>query len=446
MKYFTALFFALAMLPARGVAAPVPSHIPTWAFDERFAEGADASSSDVRRYLTYAEGGLGNDKAVRDCRGSGACSSVFYFDPGLAYYSTTCPFSADKELFANAREDWFVHLPGYSDTEHRVQGSYVQTCKGMRVTVPVYVVNQNNPQVGAFFAQYLQNNANDWDYYEMDDTSSSLVTQTYGPGGGFCKGAGTINGLCNRTQEMLSDADVINAHSSFVSRLRHRNGAPMRLFYNGVSFSTQGPHIELLRLNPQFAGAFCENCVVNNGTLRANMYAKVLDAMGMIAQQTNAAFVELNTGKSPAGSEDQIAQRLVTTAMAWLGFVDNRTIVFPNLEFNTKNLAVWPENDIYPTQPMETMRRGNSDLSIAPSVWRREFAQCYLRGVAIGPCAAIVNGSGDSVTPSASWFRERFAHSVSLNGGDALNGGTLQLNAQPAFTPVAAGHAALYVR
>lgn len=446
MKFFVALVFAFSALPLSALAAQAPTHIPTWAFDQRFAEGKDASSSDVRRYLTYAESGFGNDKPVRDCRGSGACSSVFYFDPGFVYYSDVCPFSgSDKEVFANASENWFLHLPGYSDQAHRVQGTYVKTCKGMRITANVYALNQNNPAVAQFFAQYLRRNADNWDYLMMDDTKSTLKGQTYGPGGGFCKGAGTLNGYCDRTQEFSSDTDVQNAHGSFVSRLKHGSGMPMRLFYNGVGFGASGPEVQTLRSSSQFVGVICENCVVNNGTLRSNMYAKVLDAMTQVGQIPNASFVEQNTGKSPPGSDDQISQRLVTTAMAWLGFIDNRTVVFPNLEFNTTNLAVWPENDIYPTKPLQTMRGGNADLSVGPSVWRREFAQCYLRGTPIGPCAAVVNGSSGSVTPSQSWFSARLSHAVALNGGDALSGGSVDLKSAPVGA-IAPGHAALLVR
>ncbi len=448
MKYLIAILCALTLLPATAPAATVPMHIPTWAFDQNFAQGKDATPAQVQRYLTYAQSGLGNDKPVKDCRGAGGCSSVFYFDPGFVYDSKLCPFSGDKDFIAAAREDWYVHLPGYSDQAHRAQGVYTQNCKGVPTQVPVYEINQANPAVGAYFSAYLQRVADGWDYYMMDDTSSSLITQLYGPGGGFCKQAPEMkNGWCNKTQEYQSDADLVNAHVSFVQRLRHSNGTPMKAFYNGVSFGTNGqPRIELVRLSPQFVGALCEGCVVSGGTLRANMYGKVLDAIAIINQTPGAAFVEQNTGKSPPGSDDQIAQRLVTTSMAWLGFKDNRTIVFPNLEFNTKNLAVWPENDIYPTNPVESMSRGNADLSVAPSVWRREFSNCYLRGVPIGPCAAIVNGSSSSVTPSPSWFRLRFGHALGLSGSDALNGGTVQLSSLRAYTAIPPARAAIYLR
>ena len=44
---------------------------------------------------------------------------------------------------------------------------------------------------------------------------------------------------------------------------------------------------------------------------------------------------------------------------------------------------------------------GHNDIQVAPGVYRREFKQCYNRGVLIGQCAAIVNttGSGFHVGP-----------------------------------------------
>jgi hypothetical protein len=172
----------------------------------------------------------------------------------------------------------------------------------------------------------------------------------------------------------------------------------------------------------------------------------VLDAMAQANAIPNAQFVELNTGKSPAGSADQIDQRVVTTAVAWLGFRDGRTVVWPNLEFNTRNLAVWPEDQLYPTGAVQTMSSGAGDLQVAPTVWRREFAACYRGGAAIGPCAAVLNGSNSLVTVSPSWFRSRFGHSVQLRGGDALSGGTIDLNGPGGGVVVQPGRAVLLVQ
>lgn len=424
----------------------IPPHILTWAFDERFAQGEGASADAVRRLVTYALGGLGNDKAVNDCARSRACHSVFYFDPALVYDSSACPFSGDKEVLAVAREDWFVHIPGYDDQAHRVQGTYAQNCKGERIQVPVYELNQSNPAVGAYFASYLQRNADAWDYYEMDDTSSTLVSQFYGPGGGFCKAAGMVNGWCTQTREIPDDAALGQAHTMFISRLRHTDGRPMRFFFNGISFDAQSGGQWPLISAAQMKGALCENCVISAGAFRPTMYAKTLAAMARVNEIDGKQFVELTTGSSPPGSDDQIAQRLVTTAVAWLGFKDGHTVVWPDLETNTHNLAVWPEDQIYPAGAVQSMQAGPGDLEVAPSVWRREFAACYRSGAPIGPCAAVLNGAAAPVQVSSSWFRSRFSHALVLRGGDTLSGGSLDFTSSPGNVTIAPGQAVLLVR
>ncbi len=428
------------------VPARVPPHIPTYAYDQRYAQGSNASPDQVRRYLTYAQSGLGNNKAQLDCAGSGGCSSVFYFNPAFVYDSSVCPFSASKDFLAAARESWFVHLPGTQDKAHRVHGTYTQNCKGTPLQVPVYVVNQSNPEVAAFFRDYLRRNADSWDFYNMDDTSTTMDRQFYGPGGGFCKEAiGMPNGICTSTAEIADDRSLQQAHETFVNALRKTNGSQMKFFYNGVGFGPEGPRIALLS-NSQFVGAICEGCVVATGTLRTAMYAKVLDAMAAVNKMPRVSFVELNTGASPEGSDDQIAQRLVTTAMAWLGFKPGQTIVWPNLEYNTRNLAVWPEDNIYPAGPLQTMNDSSRELQVAPLVWRREFNACFNNSRPIGPCAAVVNGSAAPVTVSSSWFRNRFDHALQLRGGDSLNGGSLDFTSAPSAVTLAPGHAILLIR
>jgi hypothetical protein len=436
------LFLALTLAAVAPVQ--IPNHIPTFAYDERSAQGENASSVDVRRLLTYGVGGLGNDKAVRDCQGSNQCFSVFYFDPHLVYDSQQCPYSGDRQFLAAASEDWFIHQSGYNDLVHRLHGTYTQTCKGQAITIPVYAVNVSNPAVQRYYASYLQQNGDTWDYYEMDDTATTVTDALYGPGGGFCKGMGTANGWCTTSQEIADDNAVEQSQKDFVDALNHRDGRPMRFVYNNIKF---GPNarLSLLLTSPRIVGAICENCIVNNGAFRPEMYARVLDAMATVDSVKGKQFVELNTGNSPDGSDDQIAQRLVTTAVAWLGFADGQTVVWPNLEFKSHNLAVWPEDQIYPTQPVQTMAKSNSELSVMPSVWRREFRACYMNGKAIGPCAAVLNGSKSPVVPAGSWFRSSLGHSVALHGGDALSGGSVDFRSTP-IGAVAAGRAMLLVR
>jgi hypothetical protein len=432
--------------------ADVPLHIPTWAYDEYWAEGANASSADVGKYVTYAEGGLGNGKAPSDCFGSPKeCYSVWYLNPHLIYDSPACPQAADQKFLSAASENWFVHEQGYNDSSHRVEGTYPQTCQGQRINIPVYVANFSNPAVIRFYANYLQRNADQWDYYFLDDSKPSVVDQMYGPSGGMCRGQSTANNWCNTTQEFETDQAVMQAHSTFVSALNHRNGTPMLFFLNGMRFSgtDKSNDYTMLEESNRFLGASCENCAISGGTFRTNMYRPVLDAMAQIDGLTGKSFLLLDTGSSPPGSSDQIEQRLVTTAIVWLGYRDGHTVVWPNLEDNTKGLAVWPEDEIYPSEPLESMAHSASDIEVAPGIWRREFARCYNARRPIGPCAAVLNSNASPVVIQRNWLRESYGHTIQLDGGDILSGGSISMSTAlftPNVTSVPGGRAVLLAR
>lgn len=429
--------------------AVIPAHITTWAYDEYWARGANGTTAQVRQYLSYAQGGLGNNKAAVDCTGSGACKSVFYFDPHMIYDNSQCGNeSVDVKAFLNAaNETWFVHEAGYTDYAHRLRGSYNQSCNGA-ATIPVWAINTSNPSVATYFQSYMHTYAGQFDDFFMDDTSGAVLTQFFGPGGGFCQDA--TNHMCTSTQELPTDASVVNEHATLANALTHTDGSPMQGVFNGFNFSNGYPSdLNVVQASNHFIGIVCENCVVDQGVLQPSMYASMLNAMAEVNTIPGASAIELNSGSSAAGSATQLAQRAVTTAIAWLGYSDGHTIVWPDLEANTQNLEIFPENSIYPASPLQTMHTGAMDLAVANGVYRREFVNCYNSTAPIGACAAIVNASGSTVTVQASWLQQTYGHTVQMTGGDIPSGGTISLTTQPFAvnsTTIAPGQAILIVR
>ncbi len=411
------------------IVETAPYHIATWGYDQFRAQGSRASAADVVKLLTYAETGPRNEKAMRDCHSiAGGCKAVLYFDPNRAYDSPGCPYPEDANLLAQMDESWFVHQTGYNDSAHRVHGTHKQKCQGTVTRINVWSINISSPAVQAYFRNFLQQSGDGYDLYYMDDMGADLVDQFYFSGRGGCDPSGR---LCTSTQEFAGDKGLQQAAASFVNSMTHRNGAPMDFIFNGLSFNGRPvADTRLLDASKHFIGASCEGCATSGTTVHPDNYVRILNTMAQFDKRS-AIFVLLSYGNAPAGSAQQLQQRFVTTALTWLGYRDNCTVVWPDLESNTTNLAVWPEDLIYPSSPLQTMSEAASDLQVAPKVWRREFASCYLKGTPVGGCAAILNASDVDLVVQNSWLSATYKHVISASGGDVLSAGVISLNGNP---------------
>ena len=366
--------------------------------------------------MTYA---YGNTKSVADCHAyANGCNAVAYIDPNHLY-DGPCGWKPDVDALAAASESWFVHEPGYSDSAHRVHGAKSFSCG----TSNIWEMNPNSTGLQAWYRNYLQTNADNYDDYFIDDDSMMVVNEGWFPSGGGCS---PWPALCHSTQEIATDAAEVLAHSNFVNAMSHRDGSPMRFFYQGSSFNYALDSSAFITTT-SFIGLTCEGCVATDpDVVRPSQYTKVLNGMAA----TNAspgAYVLISHGSAPTGSVNQILQRLVTTGIVWLGYSQGHTIVWPNVEDNTTNLAVWPENLIYPSAPLQSMSVSANDLRVAAGVYRREFASCFQKSIAIGPCAAIVNANVNAVTIQSGWLSQTYRHAVTLSGGDQLSGGVANI-------------------
>ena len=149
-----------------------------------------------------------------------------------------------------------------------------------------------------------------------------------------------------------------------------------------------------------------------------------------------------------------------------LGYSPGHLVDWADLERGSNNLAVWPEEGIYPTAPVQSMGTpggsnclagtgdvcssgGHNDLQLVPGVYRREFAACYDQKVAIGACATIVNTTAAPVIVASSWLTGSYAHQVTFNGGDVQSGGRISPTGAtftPGTTTVGAQDAILLTR
>ena len=178
---------------------------------------------------------------------------------------------------------------------------------------------------------------------------------------------------------------------------------------------------------------------MSNGTL-TSYYSSLLDEMAKV-DGTTQDFIVLLSYDSSAG----VQGRLVQAATELLGYAGSHIVSWSDLEDSGANLAVWPEEGIVPTAPIQSMTAptgvgclagqgvtcsngGHNNLQVAPGVYRREFGDCYDQGSSIGPCAALVNTTGTPVTIQTSWLSQSYGHELTLSGGDVQSGGAVNPN------------------
>ena len=402
---------------------PVPAHVPTWAYADHCNGGTGAPVALVRQWVSYAESNCGaiDLNVLTDC-GTGTaqyCTSVQYVDPNRIYGQGSVPIAP------NALESWWLHEPGYSDSQHRLS---VSGYGGG------FFLNQANPAVDGWFQNFLRVGYNGYDALMVDDTSAALSEELYGSG-------------ANSSQELNSNAQLISAHEQLASSLTHVDGSPFVQIDNGID---PNPYVQapfaLLDHPGTVNGVISEGAPISNGTLTP-YYSSLLDDMAYIDGTADDFIVLLSY--DPSGS---LQARRVQAATVLLGYAPGHTVSWSDLEQNSNDLAVWPEQGIVPTDPVQTMAQpggsgclqgqgkicasgGHNDLQVAPGVYRREFAACYNQSALIGPCAAIVNTGGAAVTVKPSWLTGTYRHELTMSGGDVQSGGTVNV----AGAPFAAG-------
>jgi hypothetical protein len=426
----TGYFDIYGKLHASRVAIGSHYHIATLAYDNYGGQGYNASAATVNQLVTYAQG---NAKSLNDCHSrANGCKAVFYLNPNHIWNDTplSCIYHPDADEMAASSEGWFVHDRGYSDKAHRVYGIDGAGCR-------MFELNPNSLGLQTWWRSYLRTNADQYDVYFLDADQMGTVDEGYFPYG---SGGGCLPwpSYCHSTQEIPDDKAEVVAHANFVDAMSHRDGSPMFFIFQQATFKIP-LDVSAFQATHRFIAISCEGCIATYASpVRPSLYASVLSEMAAV-NESYGAYLLLSHGSFPTGSALQILQRLVTTGIVWLGYSEGHTIVQPDLEANTNRLAVWPEDLIYPSAPRQSMETGAGNLEVAPGVYRREFAACYQRGVAIGPCAAIVNSNGYGITIRSAWLSQSYRHVVTLAGGDVLSGGIANISGAsfvPNFTAV----------
>ena len=412
-----------AQAPGGEMPAPTTAHVETWAVDDGCNGGAGASSALVRQWVTFAESNCGSSdaKPLVDCHSG----SKTYCDV-MQYLDTDWQFSDAGLRFASAASiDWWLHDPSPN------QGVYVWSGTGGGGNL----INQRNPATQSFFRSYVRTHYNSDNGLMMDWQSPSLSQELYYSTCG-----------CASTAEIQTDQALRAGHEEMSAALTHSNGAPFVQVDNSLSSNPNLPQgLDMLNRQSGVDGLVAEGEPEDDGTLDP-YYSTLLDEIAYVGNKSNSFVVALPHGA--AGAPYQQQSRRVQEATILLGYSPGHLVDSASLEDGSDDLAVWPEEGIYPTRPVQSMGApggegclagkgtvcsvgGHHNLQVAPGVFRREFRTCYRGGVRFGACAAIVNTTAKPVTVRASWLSQSYGHQITLDGGDIQSGGTINLAGAP---------------
>jgi hypothetical protein len=408
---------------ARVHRAPVPAHIPTWAFDDGCSGGGGMGASLVRHWVSYAESNCGPaaGKARSDChRGTRVYCRV------MQYLDTNWIYGGDRVVPATAAaSNWWLTEPAPRQSA-QIFTDWLGTG---------HLINQAVPAVRAFFRDYVRRNYNRDDGLLLDWQSPGLAQELY---------YSTCH--CRRTAQIGSDRALRAAHTRMSAALTHRNGSRFIEADNslpGNPFLPQG--VRMLNRRIGVDAWTVEGEPMSDGKLVA-FYSTLLDQIAYIETRTRGFVVPMSRAPANAPYLDQT--RRVQEATMLLGFRPGRLVDWANLEDGSSRLSVWPEEGIYPTSPLESMaaprgrgclagtgrvcsRGGHRSVQVAGGIYRREFRSCYRRRIRFGGCAAIMNTTGAPVTVRAAWLRRHYRHQITFTGGDVQSRGSVDLTGAP---------------
>ena len=366
--------------PVLAPSWPAQPHIQTWAYDDCGNGGASASAALARAWVTYAEancGPGGDAKALSDCHAASVtyCNVIQYLDTDWIYLNGSPPWPS---FSASASESWYQHTPG-SQTNRVMSTGYGGG----------YLINQSNPAVQSFFQSYVRHNYASEDGLMMDDQSASLSSQLYYSSCG-----------CSYTNEVPSSTALRTAHGAMSAAMTRANGQPYLQIDNTLPanpYLAQG--LGMLNQSHGVQGLIKEGSPEYNGVLDP-YYSTLLDEIAYAANSTGGFVVPLSYGS--AGASYQPRSRRVQEGTMLLGYSPGHLVDWADLEQGSGHLAVWPEEGIYPTNPVQSMSApsgsgclagtgvicstgGHNDLQVSPGVYRREFGACNNQGVPVRP-------------------------------------------------------------
>ena len=393
----------LTITPAH-VTAVFPDHVRTLAYYGLNGINADVPAAFMAAHVDIVEDDGYTAQHADAFKRAGGSTALAYTDPAYAAHCPapfTPPAGACSGQIANlvqSDESAYVH-DGAGARVHRFVSDYFQYQEVFNVTAPSARQAYARTTAAILKASPLL------DGFEADDSGSTMTA----PGGAF--GSLLYYNFNATGVEIPDDATWIAGESAMLAAA----GKPLMI--NGGDAATWGP---------AYGGAFVdlpsvmsqqfEGCYNNGGNY---LYT---DSENKFAREANGMLAVMARHKSavcfPTG-DNSPAHRLYAYA-AWLLTYDPAYAVYETDVPLSDNEALYPETQIVPAQPRATA----TDVAQLRSggVYVREFAACGIAGVAIGPCATVVNSS-PGATAALPALATAYGHQIVLDPQSFYHGG-----------------------
>jgi hypothetical protein len=372
----------------------VQKHVLTWAWIE---QGGHIPPKQAAPYLDWAA--VNNPDA--NAYSAAGIKTVLYSDPNRTYPGQ----------------------PMYSNDE----STFAHDCAGRRITIngrpgPTYQMDPNSPDLLQLWAGWVNWELNGVHYDAIFDDDANSIHNTSAPPCGYNQIAWSR--ASNTMNENLGK-DII---------------------YNGLGTLGNGINKPppAIQLNPSTIGGMLEGCY-NNITVVDPVPTKAVwhnfETTEFTMSTVQKPFVCRGLKATPG--QTSYASRIYQYASFLLTY-NPATSIMSEKFATPSNVGVFPEETFVALEPLIQSPYSIDDLKISKWTYGRQYAACYVWGVSIGACAAVVNADNKAKSHPFPWPGV-YAHTLVLHGAGIFDGGSMSVNGPPPHALVSGASAVIAI-
>jgi len=196
--------------------------------------------------------------------------------------------------------------------------------------------------------------------------------------------------------------------------------SPAPIIYNGL----QLPNEISLNAVSNVLGGMEEGCYSDSNSRPKiyDPYWSQIENVEIAMAQQSKLFICLGRDSDNSSTATSIDSRLYTYASFLLTYTPSMSILW-DLYGTPSGFHVQPETKLVALNPVVSQPTDVSQLQESSGVYAREYQRCFVAGVLVGSCAAVVNA--DRSNAHSYPFGSKYSHTVVLTGGGVLDGGNL---------------------